>query len=220
MAEIKKVGVLGAGLMGHGIAQVSAQAGYDVVLREVDDAPLAKGIGQDREAARRAVEKGKATQEDADAVRGRIQGDDRLRRPGRLRPRASRRSPRTSSSSSRCGARSTGSSSPRPSSPRTRRRWPSSTRRRRRARPDALRRPALLQPRAGDEARRGRARRDHVRRGVRDGGGVRQAPGQAGRPDARQGRLHRQPPARALHARRDAGLRGGRRLGRARSTRR
>ncbi len=33
--EIKKVGVLGAGLMGHGIAQVVAQAGYDVVLREV-----------------------------------------------------------------------------------------------------------------------------------------------------------------------------------------
>ena len=37
MADIKKVGVLGAGLMGHGIAQITAQAGYDVVPREVDD---------------------------------------------------------------------------------------------------------------------------------------------------------------------------------------
>ena len=36
--EISKVGVLGAGLMGHGIAQVAAQAGHDVVLREVDQA--------------------------------------------------------------------------------------------------------------------------------------------------------------------------------------
>ena len=52
MAEIEKVGVLGAGLMGHGIAQVAAEAGYEVVLREVDDATLAEGHRQDREAAR------------------------------------------------------------------------------------------------------------------------------------------------------------------------
>jgi 3-hydroxybutyryl-CoA dehydrogenase len=50
--KIEKVGVLGAGLMGHGIAQVAAQAGYQVVLREVDDATLAEGDRQDREAAR------------------------------------------------------------------------------------------------------------------------------------------------------------------------
>ena len=54
MAEIKSVGVLGAGLMGHGIAQVAAQAGYDVVLREVDDDRLAAGHREDREAARAA----------------------------------------------------------------------------------------------------------------------------------------------------------------------
>jgi 3-hydroxybutyryl-CoA dehydrogenase len=72
--EIKKVGVLGAGLMGHGIAQVTATAGYDVVLREVDDATLQKGIGRIEKQLARAVEKGKSTQEDADAVRGRIQG--------------------------------------------------------------------------------------------------------------------------------------------------
>jgi 3-hydroxybutyryl-CoA dehydrogenase len=72
--EIKKVGVLGAGLMGHGIAQVAAQAGYDVVLREVDDAKLEKGLGKIEKQLARAVEKGKAEQADADAVRGRIQG--------------------------------------------------------------------------------------------------------------------------------------------------
>ena len=72
--EIKKVGVLGAGLMGHGIAQVTAAAGYDVVLREVDDATLAKGVGKIEKQLARAVEKGKAEQADADAIRGRIQG--------------------------------------------------------------------------------------------------------------------------------------------------
>jgi 3-hydroxybutyryl-CoA dehydrogenase len=74
MAEIRTVGVLGAGLMGHGIAQVSAQSGYDVVLREVDDATLAKGLGRIEKQLGRAVERGKASQEDADAVRSRIKG--------------------------------------------------------------------------------------------------------------------------------------------------
>ena len=73
MAEIKTVGVLGAGLMGHGIAQVAAQAGYDVVLREVDDDRLAQGRrARSRSSSRRAVEKGKLEQADADAVRARI----------------------------------------------------------------------------------------------------------------------------------------------------
>ena len=72
MAEIKRVGVLGAGLMGHGIAQVAAQAGYDVVLREVDDDHLAAGVGKIEKQLARAVEKGKSSQEDADAVRARI----------------------------------------------------------------------------------------------------------------------------------------------------
>ena len=74
MAEIKQVGVVGAGLMGHGIAQVAAQAGYDVVVREVDDEALAKGIGKIEKQLARAVEKGKAEQADADAVLGRIRG--------------------------------------------------------------------------------------------------------------------------------------------------
>src|SRR5256885_12266683 len=74
MAKIEKVGVLGAGLMGHGIAQVAAQAGYDVVVREVDEETLAKGIGRIEKQLARAVEKGKAEQADSDAVLGRIEG--------------------------------------------------------------------------------------------------------------------------------------------------
>ncbi|HEY4428804.1 MAG TPA: 3-hydroxybutyryl-CoA dehydrogenase [Solirubrobacteraceae bacterium] len=72
--RIEKVGVLGAGLMGHGIAQVAAQSGYEVVLREVDEATLAKGIGRIEKQLARAVEKERSTQEEADAVRGRIHG--------------------------------------------------------------------------------------------------------------------------------------------------
>src|SRR5258705_10512760 len=60
--------------MGHGIAQVTAAAGYGVVLREVDDAALQKGIGRIEKQLAKAVEKGKSSQEDADAVRGRIHG--------------------------------------------------------------------------------------------------------------------------------------------------
>ncbi len=74
MAKIEKVGVLGAGLMGHGIAQVAAQSGYEVVLRETDEATLAKGVGKIEKQLARAVEKGKSSQEDTDAVRARIHG--------------------------------------------------------------------------------------------------------------------------------------------------
>jgi 3-hydroxybutyryl-CoA dehydrogenase len=74
MADINKVGVVGAGLMGHGIAQVAAQAGLEVVLREVDDATLAKGIAKIDKQLARAVEKSRTEQSEADAVRARIQG--------------------------------------------------------------------------------------------------------------------------------------------------
>src|SRR5687768_6275761 len=71
---IERVGVLGAGLMGHGIAQVAAQAGCEVVLREVDDATLAKGLGRIEKQLARAVEKGKLDAGEADAARARIHG--------------------------------------------------------------------------------------------------------------------------------------------------
>lgn len=77
--RIEKVGVLGAGLMGHGIAQVAAGAGYQVVLREVDEETLQKGLGKIEKQLARAVEKGKSSQEDADALRGRILGTTHYR---------------------------------------------------------------------------------------------------------------------------------------------
>ena len=69
---ISKVGVLGCGLMGHGISQICAQAGWDVVVREIDQAPLDKGMGKISKQLSRAVEKGKMEQSDADTVLGRI----------------------------------------------------------------------------------------------------------------------------------------------------
>jgi len=70
--EITKVGVCGAGLMGHGIAQVSAQAGYEVVLRDRDQERLDKGVAKIEKQLARAVEKGRLEQGDADGVRGRV----------------------------------------------------------------------------------------------------------------------------------------------------
>lgn len=71
---IEKVGILGCGIMGHGITQICAQAGWDVVVREVSDEKLDKGIGKIEKQLGRAVEKGRMEQADADAVRGRIKG--------------------------------------------------------------------------------------------------------------------------------------------------
>ncbi len=70
--EIKTVGVLGAGLMGHGIAQVTAQAGYDVVLMDIARSQLEKGLARIEQQLGRAVEKGRMEQSEADEVRGRI----------------------------------------------------------------------------------------------------------------------------------------------------
>jgi 3-hydroxybutyryl-CoA dehydrogenase len=72
--EIKTVGLLGCGLMGHGIAQVAAQSGYEVVVREIDPGALDKGLGKIEKQLARAVERGKLEQADADAARGRIKG--------------------------------------------------------------------------------------------------------------------------------------------------
>jgi len=70
--EIAKVGVVGCGLMGHGITQICAQAGWDVVVREIDQKQLDKGIGKIEKQLGRAVDKGKLESADADAVRARI----------------------------------------------------------------------------------------------------------------------------------------------------
>ena len=72
--DIDRVGVVGCGLMGHGIAQICAQADWDVVVREVDQETLDEGIGKIEKQLSRAVEKGRVEQGDADAVRERING--------------------------------------------------------------------------------------------------------------------------------------------------
>src|SRR5436305_3725943 len=64
--DIEKVGVAGGGLMGHGIAQVAAQAGYQVVLKEVDQGRLDKAIANIEKQLGRAVEKGKMEQSASD----------------------------------------------------------------------------------------------------------------------------------------------------------
>jgi 3-hydroxybutyryl-CoA dehydrogenase len=71
--EITKVGVLGCGLMGHGITQICAQVGWEVVVREVSQEKLDGGIGKISKQLSRAVEKRKQEQADADAVLARIQ---------------------------------------------------------------------------------------------------------------------------------------------------
>ncbi len=72
--EIKKVGVVGAGAMGSGIAQLAAQIGCDVVMRDIEDAFVERGIkGIDKFLAR-SVEKGKISAEDKVNALGRIKG--------------------------------------------------------------------------------------------------------------------------------------------------
>ena len=71
---IKKVGVIGCGLMGHGIAQVAAQAGFEVIVRESAQEPLDKGLGRIGKSLNKLVEKEKLTREVADASLARLTG--------------------------------------------------------------------------------------------------------------------------------------------------
>ncbi|MDQ0406378.1 3-hydroxyacyl-CoA dehydrogenase family protein [Streptomyces sp. NBC_01723] len=68
----RKLAVIGAGLMGSGIAQVAAQAGWDVVLRDVTDEALRRGTDGIRTSYDRFVAKGKLAAEEADAALARI----------------------------------------------------------------------------------------------------------------------------------------------------
>jgi 3-hydroxybutyryl-CoA dehydrogenase len=72
--EIRTVGVLGCGLMGSGIAQVSAAAGYKTIVREVNDQFLEKGLGRIRKFLDDGVAKGKATPESRDKTVGNLSG--------------------------------------------------------------------------------------------------------------------------------------------------
>jgi 3-hydroxybutyryl-CoA dehydrogenase len=72
------VGVVGCGLMGSGIAQVCAEAGHKVIVREVSEAALAKGLGSIDKFLAKAVEKGKSTAEKKSEVMGRLTGTTKL----------------------------------------------------------------------------------------------------------------------------------------------
>lgn len=72
--SIKKVGVVGCGLMGAGIIQTCAQSGLDVAALEVKQEALDKGIGSIDSILGKKVEKGKLDQKDKDTIMGRING--------------------------------------------------------------------------------------------------------------------------------------------------
>ncbi|HEY8367701.1 MAG TPA: 3-hydroxybutyryl-CoA dehydrogenase [Thermodesulfobacteriota bacterium] len=75
---VRTVGVVGCGLMGSGIAQVAAQAGYAVRVREVDRPTLEKGLGRIDQFLSRAVEKGKLTAADREKALGNLRGTTSL----------------------------------------------------------------------------------------------------------------------------------------------
>ena len=71
--EMQKVGVVGCGLMGSGIAQVAAMAGFHTVVREVSDDPLKKGIGAIEKSLSKFAEKGQITPEQRTETLARLQ---------------------------------------------------------------------------------------------------------------------------------------------------
>jgi 3-hydroxybutyryl-CoA dehydrogenase len=72
MTEIRKVAVIGSGLMGSGIAEVAARAGYETWVREVDPALAERGRSAIQRSLERAVEKGKLAPEERDAALGKL----------------------------------------------------------------------------------------------------------------------------------------------------
>ena len=76
--SIKKVGVLGCGLMGSGIAQVAAQSGYEVIVREVNKELLDNGLGRINDFLAKGVKREKLSQSDMDETLSKITGTTEL----------------------------------------------------------------------------------------------------------------------------------------------
>jgi 3-hydroxybutyryl-CoA dehydrogenase len=72
--DIKVIGILGAGTMGNGLAQVAADAGYQVVMRDIEDRFVQNGIKAIEKFLAKSVEKGKKTEEQKKAILSRIKG--------------------------------------------------------------------------------------------------------------------------------------------------
>jgi 3-hydroxybutyryl-CoA dehydrogenase len=75
---VKKIGVIGAGQMGHGIALVSAKAGYDIILNDVKDDFVQKGLSKIEKFLSRSIEKGKITEEAKKKIMDRIKITSKL----------------------------------------------------------------------------------------------------------------------------------------------
>jgi 3-hydroxybutyryl-CoA dehydrogenase len=75
---IKKIGVIGGGQMGHGIALVSAQAGFDVILRDIKDEFVQKGISKIDKFLTKSIEKERITETDKKKIMSKIKGTTKL----------------------------------------------------------------------------------------------------------------------------------------------
>lgn len=76
--DIKTIAVIGAGTMGSGIAQVAAEAGFEVILRDLEDNFVHRGMSNINKNLGRAVDKGKRSKEEAEEIVGRIRGTTNL----------------------------------------------------------------------------------------------------------------------------------------------
>ena len=74
ISNIKTIGVVGCGLMGAGIVEICARAGYNVVVREINPELLQKGLGRVKGSIAKGVEKGKLSQADMEAALAHIKG--------------------------------------------------------------------------------------------------------------------------------------------------
>lgn len=77
--DVKKICVLGAGLMGNGIAQACAQAGFEVAMRDIEDRFVENGLNMIKKNLSRGVKKEKITQEQMDTILGKINGTTDLK---------------------------------------------------------------------------------------------------------------------------------------------
>ncbi|OPY70288.1 MAG: putative 3-hydroxybutyryl-CoA dehydrogenase [Syntrophorhabdus sp. PtaU1.Bin002] len=76
--EIKTIGVLGAGTMGNGIAQTAAAAGYNVIMRDIEEKFVANGLKNIDKFLSKSVEKGKMAADVKDGIMGRIKGTTKM----------------------------------------------------------------------------------------------------------------------------------------------
>jgi 3-hydroxybutyryl-CoA dehydrogenase len=76
--EIKVIGVLGAGSMGNGIAQVASQAGYQVIMRDIEDRFVQNGLKAIEKFLIKSVEKGKMTEDQKKGILSRIKGTTKM----------------------------------------------------------------------------------------------------------------------------------------------